>query len=154
MSVKIEAVVATADAMGRGHDDTVQEVLLEGVEESEHGLTSENELSDGCKHLLASGSDAPGQYCTGIESVLAIIDRSSIAVLFRVTFAGVSWSRAFYIRSDRVPPRRSNQEVVLASTWIVIDLHCDAVCGIFRIQRIRAKQGNIHCHKEDWLLSQ
>src|SRR3989442_8112735 len=125
--------------MGRGHDDTVQKVLLDGVEKSEHGLTSENELSDGCKHLLASGSDAPGQYCTGITSVLAIIDRSSIAVLFRVTFAGVSWGRAVYIGSDRVPPRRSNKEVVLASTWTVIDLHCNAVCGIFCIQGIRVE---------------
>src|SRR3989454_7564969 len=125
--------------MGRGHDDTVQEVLLEGVEESEHGLTSENELSDGCEHLLASGSDAPGQYCTSITSVLAIIDRSSLAVLFRVTFASVSWSRAVYIGSDRVPPRRSNKEVVLASTRTVTDLHCDAFRSIFRVQGIRTQ---------------
>src|SRR3989442_10722351 len=125
--------------MGRGDDDTVQEILLEGVEESEHGLTSKNELSDGCKHLLASGSDAPGQYCTGITSVLAIIDRSSLAVLFRVTFAGVSWSRAVYIGSDRVPPRRSNQKVVLASTRTLTDLHCDAVCSVFCVQGIRVE---------------
>src|SRR5438309_11902991 len=132
-------MVAAADAMGGRDHDIIPEVLLEGVEESEHGTTSKDELSDGCKHLLASGSDAPGQYCTGIESVLAIIDRSSIAVLFRVTFAGVSWSRAIYIGSDRVPPRRSNQEVVLASTWIVIDLHCDAFRSIFCVQGIRVE---------------
>src|SRR5438309_1429006 len=125
--------------MGRGDNDPVQEVLLDGVEESEYGLTGEDELSDGCEHLLAGCSDALSQYRTCITSVLAIIDRSSIAVLFRVTFAGVSWSRAIYIRSDRVPPRRSNQEVVLASTWIVIDLHCDAVCGIFCVQGIRVE---------------
>src|SRR5437867_422164 len=125
--------------MGRGHDDTVQKVLLEGVEESEHGLTSKNELSDGCKHLLASGSDAFGQYCTGIESFLAIIDRSSLALLFRVTIAGVSWSRAVYIGSDRVPPRRSNQEVVLASTWTVTDLYRDAFRSIFCVQGIRVE---------------
>src|SRR2546427_12366915 len=125
--------------MGRGDNDPVQEVLLEGVEESEHGLTSENELSDGCEHLLASGSDALGQYCTGVTSVLAIIDCSSLAVLFRVTFAGVSWSRAVYIGSDRVPPRRGNQEVVLASTWTVIDLYRDAVCSIFCVQGIRVE---------------
>ena len=139
MSLKVETVAATADAMGRRDDDIVPEVLLEGVEESEHGITSENELSDGCKHLLASGSDALGQYCTGITSVLAIIDRSSLAVLFRVTFAGVSWSRAFYIRSDRVPQRRSNQENVLASTWALVDVHCNAFRSIFRVQRIRAE---------------
>src|SRR5437879_5123257 len=124
--------------MGRGDNDTVQEVLLEGVEESQHGLTGENELFDGCEHLLAGCSDAPGQYCTGITSVLAIIDRSSTTVLFRVTFAGVSWGRAVYIGSDRVPPRRSNQENVLASTWTVADLHCNAVCSVFRIQGICA----------------
>ena len=138
MSFKVETVAAAADAMGRGDNDPVQEVLLEGVEESEHGLTSENELSDGCEHLLASGSDALGQHRTSITSVLAIIDRSSLAVLFRVTFAGVSWSRAVYIGSDRVPPRRSNKENVLASTWTVADLHCNAVCGIFGIQGICA----------------
>src|SRR2546425_11932960 len=125
--------------MGGGDDDTVQEVLLEGVEESEHGLTSEDELSDGCEHLLASGSNALGQHCTGITSVLAIIDRSSLAVLFRVTFAGVSWSRAVYIGSDRVPPRRSNQENVLASAWTVADLHCDALRSIFCVQGIRVE---------------
>ena len=108
MSFKVEAVVAAADALGGGYDNIVQEVLLDGVEESEYGLTGEDELSDGCKHLLASGSDALGQHCTSIESILAIIDRGSIAVLFRVTFAGVSWGRAIYIGSDRVPPRRSN----------------------------------------------
>src|SRR2546425_6190414 len=124
--------------MGGGDDDTVQKVLLEGVEESEHGLTGEDELSDGCEHLLASGSDALGQHCTGIEGVLAIIDRSSVAVLFRVTFTGVSWSRAVYIGGDRVPPRRSNQENVLASTWTVADLHCNAVCSVFCVQRICA----------------
>src|SRR5438445_12191945 len=125
--------------MGGGYDDIVQKVLLDGVEESEHGLTGEDELSDGCEHLFAGGSDALGQYCTGIKSVLAIIDRSSIAILFRVTFTGVSWSRAIYIGSDRVPPRRSNQEVVLASTWIVIDLHCDAFRSIFCVQGIRVE---------------
>src|SRR2546428_12769664 len=124
--------------MGRGDNDPVQEVLLEGVEESEHGTTSENELSDGREHLLAGCSDALGQHCTGIESVLAIIDRSSIAILFRVTFAGVSWGRAVYIGSDRVPPRRSNQEIVLASTWTLTDLHCNAVCSVFCVQRICA----------------
>src|SRR2546426_3406840 len=124
--------------MGRGDNDPVQEVLLEGVEESEHGLTGENELSDGCKHLFAGCSDAVGQYCTGIESVLAIIDCSSLAVLFRVTFAGVSWSRAVYIGSDRVPPRRSNKEVVLASTWTIADLHCNAFRSIFCVQGICA----------------
>src|SRR5437879_2162841 len=124
--------------MGGGDDDTVQEVLLEGVEESEYGLTGEDELFDGCEHLLAGGSDAPGKHCTSITSVLAIIDRSSIAVLFRVTFAGVSWGRAVYIGSDRVPPRRSNQENVLASTWTLTDLHCNAVCGIFGVQGIFA----------------
>src|SRR5436309_14433564 len=108
--------------MGRGDNDPVQEVLLEGLEESEYGIAGEDELFDGCEHLLAGGSDAPGQHCTGIESVLAIIDRSSIAVLFRVTFAGVSWSRAVYIGSDRVPPRRSNQETILATSWIIADL--------------------------------
>src|SRR2546428_565777 len=124
--------------MGGGYNDTVQEILLEGVEESEYGLTGEDELFDGCKHLLASGSDALGQHCTGIQSVLAIIDRGRATVLFRVTFAGVSWGRAVYIGSDRVPPRRSNQEIVLASTWTVIDLHCDAFRSIFRVQRLRA----------------
>src|SRR2546425_8251709 len=124
--------------MGGGDDDTVQEVLLEGVEESEHGLTSEDELSDGCKHLLASGSDALGQHRTSITSVLAIIDCGSLAVLFRVTFAGVSWSRAVYIGSDRVPPRRSNKEVVLASTWTIADLHCNAFRSIFCVQGICA----------------
>src|SRR5438128_6822370 len=124
--------------MGGGYDDIVQKVLLDGVEEPEYGLTGEDELSDGCEHLLAGCSDALGQHCTRIESVLAIIDRSSIAVLFRVTLAGVSWSRAVYIGSDRVPPRRSNQENVLASTWTVADLHCNAVCGIFGIQGICA----------------
>src|SRR2546422_4278252 len=135
--------------MGGGYDDIVQKVLLDGVEESEYGLTGEDELSDGCEHLLAGCSDAPGQYCTGIESVLAIIDCSSIAVLFRVTFAGVSWSRAFYIRSDWVPPRRSNQEVVLASTWTVTDLYCDAFRGIFCVQRIRAEQRHVYGYEED-----
>src|SRR2546426_8739348 len=124
--------------MGGGYDDTVQEVLLDGVEESEYGLTGEDELSDGCEHLFAGCSDAFGQYCTGIESFLAIIDRSSITILFRVTFAGGSWGRAFYIGSDRVPPRRSNQENVLASTWTVTDLHCNAVCSVFCVQRICA----------------
>src|SRR5437899_6790798 len=125
--------------MGGGYDDIVQKVLLDGVEESEYGLTGEDELSDGCEHLLAGCSDALGKHCTRIESFLAIIDRRSIAVLFRVTFAGVSWSRAVYIGSDRVPPRRSNQEVVLASTWTVADLHCNAFRSIFRVQRIRAE---------------
>src|SRR2546422_10573717 len=109
--------------MGRGDDDTVQEVLLDGVEESEYGLTGEDELSDGCKHLLAGCSDALSKHCTGIESFLAIIDRSSTTVLFRVTFAGVSWSRAVYIGSDRVPPRRSNQENVLAASGVIVDLY-------------------------------
>src|SRR2546427_974646 len=113
--------------MGGGDDDTVQKVLLEGVEESEYGLTGEDELSDGCEHLLAGGSDAPGQHRTSITCVLAFIDRGSVAVLFRVTFAGVSWSRAVYIRSDWVPPRRSNKKVVLASARAVIYLHCDAL---------------------------
>src|SRR2546426_7878291 len=135
--------------MGRGDNDPVQEVLLEGVEESEHGLTGEDELSDGCEHLFAGCSDAFGQYCTGIESFLAIIDCSSIAVLFRVTFAGVSWSRAVYIGSDWVPPRRSNKEIVLASARTVIDLHCDAVCGILCVQGICAYQGDVHCYNED-----
>src|SRR2546426_11138727 len=125
--------------MGGGYDNIVQEVLLDGVEEPEYGLTGEDELFDGCEHLLASGSDALGQHCTGITSVLAIIDCSSLAVLFRVTFAGVSWGRAVYIGSDRVPPRRSNQEVVLASTWTFTDLYCDAVCGIFCVQGIRVE---------------
>src|SRR2546425_12336087 len=125
--------------MGRGDNDPVQEVLLEGVEESEHGLTGENELSDGREHLFAGGSDALSQHRTSITSVLAIIDRSSIAILFRVTFTGVSWSRAFYIRSDWVPPRRSNQENVLASTWALVDVHCNAFRSIFRVQRIRAE---------------
>src|SRR3989442_11711951 len=124
--------------MGGGYDDIVQKVLLDGVEESEYGLTGEDELSDGCEHLLAGCSDALGQHCTGIESVLAIIDCSSIAVLFRVTFAGVSWSRAVYIRSDWVPPRRSNKENVLASTWALVDVHCNAVCSVFCVQRICA----------------
>ena len=139
MSFKVETVAAAADAMGRGDNDPVQEVLLEGIEESEYGLTGENELFDGCEHLFAGCSDALGKHCTGIESFLAIIDRSSIAVLFRVTFARVSWSRAIYIRSDRVPPRRSNQEVVLASTRTVTDIYCDAFRSIFRVQRIRAE---------------
>src|SRR2546428_12225232 len=125
--------------MGRGDNDPVQEVLLDGVEEPEYGLTGEDELFDGCEHLLAGCSDAPGQYCTGIESFLAILDRSSIAVLFRVTFAGVSWSRAVYIGSDWVPPRRSNKENVLASTWALVDVHCNAFRSIFRVQRIRAE---------------
>src|SRR2546425_12839591 len=135
--------------MGRGDNDPVQEVLLEGVEESEHGLTGENELSDGREHLFAGCSDALGQHCISITSVLAIIDRSSLAVLFRVTFAGVSWGRAVYIGSDRVPPRRGNQEVVLASTWTLTDLYRDAVCSIFRLQGICAQQGNVYGYKED-----
>src|SRR5207249_6249195 len=118
--------------MGRGDNDPVQEVLLEGLEESEHGITGEDELSDGCEHLLAGGSDALSQHRTSITSVLAIIDRSSLALLFRVTIAGISWSRAVYIGSDRVPPRRSNQEVVLASTWAVVDVHCNSFRSIFR----------------------
>ncbi len=139
MSFKVETVAASADAMGGGYDDIVQKVLLDGVEEPEYGLTGEDELFDGCEHLLAGCSDAPGKHCTGITSVLAIIDRSSIAVLFRVTFAGVSWSRAVYIGSDRVPPRRSNQEVVLASTWTVTDLYRDAFRSIFCVQGIRVE---------------
>src|SRR2546427_68897 len=138
--------------MGGGYDDIVQKVLLDGVEEPEYGLTGEDELSDGCEHLLAGCSDAPGQYCTGITSVLAIIDRRSLTVLFRVTFAGVSWGRAVYIGSDRVPPRRSNKENVLASTRTVADLHCDAVCSIFCVQGIRVQQWNFLGHQEDRFL--
>src|SRR5436309_14204382 len=125
--------------MGRGDNDPVQEVLLEGLEESEYGIAGEDELSDGCEHLLAGGSDAFGQHCTGVESVLAVVDRGSLAVLFRVTFAGVSWSRAVYIGSDRVPPRRSNQEVVLASTRTLTDLYRDAFRSIFCVQGIRVE---------------
>ncbi len=66
MSVQVKPVVAAADAMGRGDNDTVQEILLESVEESEYGTPGEDELSDGRKHLLTSRPNAIGQRCTGI----------------------------------------------------------------------------------------
>jgi len=66
VSVPVEAVVAAADAMGGRDHDTVPEVLLEGVEESEHGPSSEDELSDGREHLPTSCTD-----CSCVSIVLA-----------------------------------------------------------------------------------